>query len=240
MTTSRFEGTRIMKSGLLLLLGIAVLLSACANYRSEAVHDLPPAALEHRASEITKIIRGTTSPDGRWAVAVGMPDGSVPVWEVVHDADGGDDTYYVNLDYEISNYLVDLKQDRIVAVLGSCHWGTIKSYNHQHLQILWSPDGRWLAVGHHWKWHTSVSEVHRIGHKGIERSHDLMPFCEEGLMECYVNHQPLISEWKFGDYVMMTMFIGVDNQGEVDIEVSGQVPKQDAPLLAKRMRLNAS
>ena len=213
------------------MLFLAALLTSCSPMSSVAEDQpsIPVQALNCKASEITKIIRGTTSPNGRWAVAVGMPDGSLPQWEVVDHQDDRGRSFIINRDYDVANYLVDLNSDRIVAVLDSCHWGTVDRYNHQNLQIAWSSDSRWMAEAHHWKWHTGTCTVHRIGEDGHSlRRKDLRPAARVAFTQwaslALVEHP----QWLPSHYVMTLEVEKVINDGFVECELSAEVPKQEA------------
>lgn len=138
----------------------AIVLSAAAEEPAEP--DLEKLAAIP-ASKFVKVIDGSTSPDKRFAAAVGSADGSVPEW----DTTPINDKPTFTLDgANIANYLVDVKNDRVTGVLDANHFGTAGHYNHESATYNWSADGRWLLETQSWKWQTAICTLHRVGEEG--------------------------------------------------------------------------
>lgn len=85
------------------------------------------------------IVEGTTSPNKRYVIAMGLP---------------GKTSTYAELESEnidnIENYLVDIKANKIITTLHNCRY-----YPHQAkggLLVKWSTNSQLAFVAHQWKW----------------------------------------------------------------------------------------
>lgn len=85
------------------------------------------------------IVEGTTSPNKRYVIAMGLP---------------GKTSTYAELESEnidnIENYLVDVKANKIITTLHNCRY-----YPHQAkggLLVKWSTNSQLAFVAHQWKW----------------------------------------------------------------------------------------
>src|SRR6266511_3849289 len=99
---------------------------------------LDPFANVQGDSDKYRVIHGSVSPDGRFAIAMGLPP-EQSNWDALYD---GDSYFYESGidDYDVPNYIVDLAQRKILGET-SCHYfGTKRRYNHRQCILRWSPD----------------------------------------------------------------------------------------------------
>jgi hypothetical protein len=84
-----------------------------------------------------RVIHGSTSPDGRLALALGFKRESVD-WEALYDKET--ESYYTEDNEGIRNYVVDLAEKKILGETGAAWPGTRRNYNHPECVVTWSPD----------------------------------------------------------------------------------------------------
>jgi hypothetical protein len=122
------------------------------------------------ASNFTKVIDHSASPNKRLAVAVGSKDGIKPDWQ---NSDHPGRTSVVEISFLLvgddssANYLINVLDDRVVGVLDGSHLGTLNSYNHNSHAASWSPDSHWLVETQQWKWATGTCTIHRLSADGL-------------------------------------------------------------------------
>jgi hypothetical protein len=92
-------------------------------------------------SDKYRVIHGTASSDGRFAIALGFARESVD-WNTLvdHDFSGEPETYRAEGDEGVRNYVVDLTQKKILGETGAAWDGTRRRYNHPECVVTWSPD----------------------------------------------------------------------------------------------------
>jgi len=92
-------------------------------------------------SDKFRVIHGTASPDGRYAVALGFARDAIN-WDDYLDKDAGENgpRYYVESEEDIRNYIIDLTQQKILGETGCNYFGTRRRYNHRTCIVTWSPD----------------------------------------------------------------------------------------------------
>lgn len=99
-------------------------------------------------SEKYRVIRGTASPDGRYAVALSFSsasEGWPARWNLYAEATDTE-TYFVEAGImgdgaeDIINVVVDLQTRRILGPTGCFYMGTRQRYNHRECAVIWSPD----------------------------------------------------------------------------------------------------
>jgi len=94
-------------------------------------------------SDKYRVIHGTASPDGRFAIALGFAGEGVD-WDAVYDKET--ESYYAEGDSEhVCNYVVDLTQKKILGETGAAWSGTRRRYNHPECVITWSPDSSFFV-----------------------------------------------------------------------------------------------
>jgi len=88
-------------------------------------------------SDKYRVIHGSASPDGRFAIALGFAGEPVD-WDADYDKETA--SYYAEGDEGIRNYVVDLAQKKILGQTGAAWPGTRRRYNHPECVVTWSPD----------------------------------------------------------------------------------------------------
>jgi hypothetical protein len=89
-------------------------------------------------SDKFRVIHGSVSPDGRFAIAMGLPP-EQSNWDALYE----DENYFYEngaRDYDVPNYVVDLTQRKILGETHCNYFGTKRRYNHQQCILRWSPD----------------------------------------------------------------------------------------------------
>lgn len=97
-----------------------------------------PFASVQGDSDKYRVIHGSVSPDGRFAIAMGLPLGQSN-WDALYE----DESYFYEngaRDYDVPNYVIDLTQRKILGETGCHFFGTKRRYNHQQCILRWSPD----------------------------------------------------------------------------------------------------
>ena len=88
-------------------------------------------------SDKYRVIHGSASPDGRFAIALGFAGEPID-WDADYDKETA--SYYAEGDEGIRNYVVDLAQKKILGQTGAAWPGTRRRYNHPECVVTWSPD----------------------------------------------------------------------------------------------------
>ncbi|RYD47418.1 MAG: hypothetical protein EOP83_28075 [Verrucomicrobiaceae bacterium] len=190
------------------------------------------------ASNFCKVVSETTSKDGRLAVAAGFLRPGPIDWAKFREESGGFD--FDASDKELANFLVNLKADRVVAVLKGKHFGTRATYNHESYHLAWSDDGRYLVEMQSWKWHTATAWLHRLNADGeVVSSLDLQPLAKEQL-RLLAEKDHKVPRQKFEkDYSVGLSEATVDAAGKVSVKAWAEVPKTEDPSVSMVMRLTA-
>jgi len=94
-------------------------------------------------SEKFRVIHGSVSPDGRFAIALGFARNEIN-WddfsEKERDDLGGKPTYFAESEEDVRNYVIDLAAQKILGATGCEYFGTRKRYNHRSSTLTWSGD----------------------------------------------------------------------------------------------------
>jgi hypothetical protein len=96
-------------------------------------------------SEKFRVIQETASPDGRYAIAIGLAREKINWDEFGKDELAGEE--------DLRNYVVDLVQQRILGEIGCNYFSTYPRSGRNACQVKWSPDSTKFAF-HQWsgKW----------------------------------------------------------------------------------------
>jgi hypothetical protein len=94
-------------------------------------------------SENFRVIHGSVSSDGRYAIALGFARDEIN-WDDFIEKDrenvGGKPTYFADTEEDVRNYVVDLAAQRILGETGCEYFGTRRRYNHRECTLTWSGD----------------------------------------------------------------------------------------------------
>ncbi len=94
-------------------------------------------------SDKYRVIHGSASPDGRFAIALGFAREKID-WGALYDKEL--ESYYAEGGAEdIRNYVVDLAQKKILGQTGAGWIGTRRRYNHPECIVTWSPDSSFFV-----------------------------------------------------------------------------------------------
>ena len=112
------------------------MLSAPTNIAEELRKGAPefdPFADVKGDSDKYRVIHGSASPDGRFAIALGFAREPVD-WDAEYDKET--ESYYAEGDEGIRNYVVDLAEKKILGETGAAWPGTRRRYNHPELSLI--------------------------------------------------------------------------------------------------------
>jgi hypothetical protein len=94
-------------------------------------------------SEKFRVIHGSVSPDGRYAIALGFARNEIN-WDDFNEKDrddlGGKPTYFADSEEDVRNYVIDLAAQKILGETGCEYFGTRQRYNHRSCTLTWSGD----------------------------------------------------------------------------------------------------
>jgi hypothetical protein len=121
------------------------MLNAPTNMAEELRKGTPefdPYANVKGDSDKYRVIHGSASPDGRFAIVLGFAKEPVD-WDAVYDKET--ESYYAEGDEGVRNYVVDLAQKKILGETGAAWPGTRRRYNHPECVVSWSPDSSFFV-----------------------------------------------------------------------------------------------
>jgi hypothetical protein len=121
------------------------MLNAPTNMAEELRKGTPefdPFANVKGDSDKYRVIHGTASPDGRFAIALGFAREPID-WDAEYDKEIA--SYYAEGDEAVRNYVVDLAQKKILGETGAAWPGTRRRYNHPECIVTWSPDASFFV-----------------------------------------------------------------------------------------------
>jgi hypothetical protein len=90
-------------------------------------------------SDKFRVIHGSVSPDGHYAIALGFARSEIN-WDGFEEEVDGQPTYYAEDEEDVKNYVVDLAAQKILGETGCDFFGTRKRYNHRECTLTWSAD----------------------------------------------------------------------------------------------------
>lgn len=126
--------------------------------------DTNPFAATKGESEKFRVIHGTGSPDGRYAIALGFARNQIN-WDDFDEKLAGErpPTYYAEDEKDIRNYVVDLVAQRILGETGCNYFGTRARYNHRECSVSWSSDSSRFVQLWSDKWEYTAFVAGQIG-----------------------------------------------------------------------------
>jgi hypothetical protein len=168
-------------------------------------------------SDKYRVIHGSASPDGRFAIAMGLPPGQSS-WDALYE----DESYFYEngaRDYDVPNYVVDLTQRKILGETHCHYFGTERRYNHQQCILTWAPDS--LTFVQLWddKWSSTECVAGKIspGPK-LAGAVDL----DEAIGKKTYAFVKKRSDSENGAGELSLQFKKVSNDGTIDLEASEQ------------------
>jgi hypothetical protein len=179
-------------------------------------------------SEKYRVIRGTTSPDEVYAIALGFTKEKID-WEKLADTDfpgtysagdyDGDDSPGDSEFGKNVNYVVDLTTRRILGPTGCGFFGTRRRYNHRECEVFWSPDSKTFVELTSDKWNYVSCHAGRIaaGPKLVGNV-DLGKYAEKSASTFLGKHK---SDKYQGSSVAISS-VAVADDGAIDLTILGQ------------------
>lgn len=112
------------------------------------------------------ILRGTQSPDGRFAIAWGFPK-HPEVWNKARRMEKDEAESLMDdvrqFEEDVENYVVDVRATQPVSNLGSHYWeATELAPNRHHLNVVWSAASDLVVVNHTFRWDCRAFEAIRL------------------------------------------------------------------------------
>jgi hypothetical protein len=98
-----------------------------------------PFAAVKGDSDKFRVIHGSVSPDGRYAIALGFARNEIN-WDAFEEEVDGKRTYEGETEEDVRNYVIDLATQKILGETGCNYFGTRKRYNHRECTLTWSAD----------------------------------------------------------------------------------------------------
>jgi hypothetical protein len=90
-------------------------------------------------SDKFRVIHGSVSPDGRYAIALGFARSEIN-WDGYEEEVDGKPTYNAEDEEDVRNYVVDVAAQKILGETGCNFFGTRQRYNHRECTLTWSSD----------------------------------------------------------------------------------------------------
>lgn len=106
--------------------------------KAGAAHSDPFANVKGDSDKF-RVIHGSVSPDGRYAIALGFARNDIN-WDAFEEEVDGKRTYEGETEEDVRNYVVDLTTQKILGQTGCEYFGTRKRYNHRECTLTWSSD----------------------------------------------------------------------------------------------------
>ncbi len=104
--------------------------------------EFDPSANIKGDSDNYRVIHGSASPEGRFAIALGFARESID-WDALYDKET--ESYNAESEEDIRNYVVDLAQKKILGQTSAGWIGTRRRYNHPECVVTWSPDSSFFV-----------------------------------------------------------------------------------------------
>ena len=180
-----------------------------------------------------KLLDGTASPDGHYAIAWGVPGLSAYRWNALVAAD--DEALVDDLaDHpeKVADYLVDVRAGRVVlTVRGFHYWNTSASkQNHMGLVAVWAPSGRRAVLLYDSKWTTRAVALVRVA-GGQPAQAELKPALVRAIRSYLVRTGGAPYRRDAGDVAIALDGIKLSAAGKFTADVTVEVPKGENRFL---------
>lgn len=112
------------------------------------------------------VLPETQSPDGRFAVAWGLPK-HLEIWNKARESKEDQAESLIaevgEFEEDVENYVVDLRATQVLGKLGSHYWQAAQVRpNRHHLDVVWSAASELVLVNHTFRWDCRAFEAVRI------------------------------------------------------------------------------
>lgn len=176
-----------------------------------------------------RMIAGTNSRDGVYALAWGQKGQSSPQGDV--DEDGflmGDQE-----DEKLVNYVVNVRTRQIIGTLKGKHFGDKSSYNHDKIETAWSSAGMFMAQLNSGKWATYDAHVYEIQYtndgNAVSKATDILEPAKKAVFE-HLAGRPQLTKFTQDDFAITLHDPRIVYQGGnsvIQVGVIGQIPKSE-------------
>jgi hypothetical protein len=209
-----------------------------------------PGAGDPGDSKRFRIIKESTSPDGRYAVAIGFAE-APKSWDdfyLVSEYPTEKEQFWIedwNLREEkLRNYVVDLTTHRIVGETGGNAYGTKTSIGRGNWSHIWSPDSRWLVQVICDKWRGRAAALAIDPERGVVASGDLTAQAEQRAVAFLKAKKDPTLKRLGTDLSVLIHRAELTNEGTVTIDLlptePGNPKSWDSPSLVERLRVKQS
>ena len=174
-------------------------------------------------SEKYRLIADSVSPDGRYAIALGLPEGKTD-WEEYRDKEIEEEgqTIYTVEEEGHQNYLVDLATRKILGITGGDYFGTKQRYNHRDCTLVWSPDSKTFVELTSDKWNYDSCRAGKISADGknLIGMFELGKYAEKVASNYVKSHKKHSGDDEGSIAISVT---AVSNDGLIRLEVIDQI-----------------
>jgi len=174
-------------------------------------------------SERFRVIHGTASQDGRFAIALGFAREEPIDWETLREKEETPVTYYAEDEEDVRDYVVDLASQKILGGTGCNYFGTRRRYNHRSCVVTWSPDSTKFVQLWDDKWASDTCVAGKINADKTVGAVDLDKAIEKKTY-AFVK-KPFESE--SGGGTLALQIKKVSNDGVIDLEASEECSSGD-------------
>ena len=180
-----------------------------------------------------RLMRQTTSPDGRFALGW-APGKESFEWATYAEESSERPGFpeYGALNAEASeercrNYIVDLEAHTILGTTGATFEGTRPRYNHRGCSVTWSQSSNIFIQCTEWKWYTDACRVGLIENGRLAGCIDLLENAKANAYG-FLKQRNDSSYRKHGeDFSILVSGVDAIDNGMVRLNVLGQIPKSD-------------
>jgi hypothetical protein len=194
----------------------------------DAPADTAPAAFgPATAGDGWRLIQGSSSRDGQFALAWGLQGQSIPKAEA--DEDGA---LSVEPETEgLTNYIINLRTGALLGKTKGSHFGDKHTYNHYTNEVAWSAAETYVAQVCNGKWATFDANVYELNpdRTGLSKAMDLLEPSKKAVFE-HLEGGDFFKKFDKDDFTITLHDLNIAQRGAatvVVVEVSGQIPKSD-------------
>lgn len=188
-----------------------------------------------------RIIRQSISPSKRYGVGWTIEDGKDAMVGLDEDQRQADEPVSRSFSTEnrdhVWNYLVRLRDGKVLKKLDGRHFGDRERYNHYTHQMFWSPDEKSFVQITDWRFGSSVASAYRIGPDDrVSGAVALIPIARRGAL----SRSNDASDTEYLKKADATVDVNaIQNDGTVTLSVGFAVPKDNSIDFNMTMKLKA-
>jgi|UniRef100_UPI003782FF12 hypothetical protein len=203
-----------------------------AKINQISMEDAPADASQPASGPATsgdgwRLIQGSTSRDGQFALAWGLKGQSAPDAEA--DEDGA---LSVEPETEgLTNYIINLRTGALLGKTKGSHFGDKHTYNHYTNEVAWSAAETYVAQVCNGKWATFDANLYELNpdRTGLSKALDLLEPSKKAVFE-HLDGGGFFKKFDKDSFTITLHDVNIAQRGAttvVLVEVSGQIPKSD-------------